>query len=29
MKEELVRSDDGKGGGGSHMPASPSFLVLL
>jgi len=28
MKEQVVRSDVGEGGGGSHTPASPSFLVL-
>ena len=27
MKEQVVRSDVGEGGGGSHSPASPSFLV--
>ncbi len=27
MKEQLVRSDIGEGGGGSHKPAYPSFLV--
>ncbi len=27
--EEVVRSDGGEGGGGSHSPASPSFLVLI
>ena len=27
MREEVVLGDVGKGGGGSHSPASPSFLV--
>jgi hypothetical protein len=27
MKEQVVRGDVGEGGGGSHSPTSPSFLV--
>ena len=27
MKEQVVRSDVGEGGGGSHSPTYPSFLV--
>jgi len=31
MSEQVVRSDagEGEGGGGSHSPVSPSFLVLI
>lgn len=29
VNEEVVRSDVGEGGGGSHAAASPSFLVLI
>jgi len=29
VNEQVVRSDVGEGGGGSHKPASPSFLVHI
>lgn len=29
LNEEVAVSDGRRGGGGSHSPASPSFLVLL
>jgi len=29
VNEQVARSDVGEGGGGSHLPAYPSFLVLI